>query len=106
LNLTPVHIPLVIGVTASVIYPWRQWLSRSIMSKPQHLTKLLLLTFILLYSLYLIYIGGDAFGIRMAIGGSGDMHDFSRSHDCMPVIANQEFYQAFWCLLDINYFRY
>jgi arabinofuranosyltransferase len=67
LNLTPVHIPLVIGVTASVIYPWRQWLSRSIMSKPQHLTKLLLLTFILLYSLYLIYIGGDAFGIRMAM---------------------------------------
>jgi len=67
LNLTPVHIPLVIGVTVSVIYPWRQWLSRSIMSKPQHLTKLLLLTFILLYSLYLIYIGGDAFGIRMAM---------------------------------------
>jgi len=67
LNLTPFHIPLVIGVTASIIYPWRQWLIRSIMSTSQHLTKLLLLTFILLYSLYLIYIGGDTFGIRMAM---------------------------------------
>lgn len=67
LNITPIHFLLVTGAIVNVISLYRQLVRSRIMVSPCHLTNLTLLLFTLLYSLYLIYIGGDHFGVRMAM---------------------------------------
>lgn len=67
LNITPIHFLLVTGAIVSVISLCRQLVRSRITGSSYHITILTLLLFALFYTLYLIYIGGDFFGIRMAM---------------------------------------
>lgn len=66
--LTSLDIYALIIAAFLSLFPWEKWLHfRETRSISQQITSALLLTFSLTYTLYLIYIGGDAFGPRMAL---------------------------------------